>query len=547
MQGLMAAANCRAVATPILRQHRAPRGRHGWPWQVILKSPLLVRCLLYCNPSSSEASSWAAVDVQASYAPACSDSASKTEERAHGILPHRSRQLSLIAAPSLDAGTVVPPAVQQQHQPPRWPRPWSFPHLCHGTAQLKLPEHWWPRQPQHSASACTAYRFERPPALDLDPPADIKRCSASPVWASEICAEPMDMDLDEEANTEHRRHRPVNPRFLTGVSGARRREPIYAEDVRSRGPPLTRFHPGLAVPLPDELFEGLTPGSTPRGLRRARASTAAATHDRTTSVVEIEDDSPREGDDADDDPPGVGDAAPKGPMEEPRSARPTEVEDREENKPEAVRVSRSGRWLTLQQANPRQPIDFDIEHSPDVNTANRATAETASQCHLPPQSVPLLSGSAGPTSCALRGSASAATLRGTPALAKKGGRPTHRRRRWKVHTLGKALLPCWRQTWRTGFQRAYRAVHSARGGFIGDVPSLLWLARSFHYYHDRSSWPGIHTALQRLTGTPGLEDLRAALMPLESRRRIGRKGPHCSERCDCGRPRCPSPTRLQLV
>ena len=84
-----------------------------------------------------------------------------------------------------------------------------------------------------------------------------------------------------------------------------------------------------------------------------------------------------------------------------------------------------------------------------------------------------------------------------------------------------------------GFQRAYRAVHSARGGFISDVPSLLWLARRFHRYYDRSSWPDIHAVLQRLIGTPGLEDLRAALVPLETRCRGGRKGPHRPERCIC--------------
>ncbi|CAE7837552.1 unnamed protein product, partial [Symbiodinium necroappetens] len=97
------------------------------------------------------------------------------------------------------------------------------------------------------------------------------------------------------------------------------------------------------------------------------------------------------------------------------------------------------------------------------------------------------------------------------------------RRHWKVHTLGKALLPRWRQSWRTGFQRAYRAVHSARGGLISDVPSLLWTARRFHCCYDRSFWPDIHAVLQSLIGTPGLETLRSALVPLETRCRRGRK------------------------
>ena len=136
---------------------------------------------------------------------------------------------------------VAPPEAQQQHQSPRQPRPWSSPHSCDGTAHLKLAEHWWLRQPKHGASARAACWFEGP----LDHPAGIKLCSASPERSPEICSGAMDMDKD--ANPEHRRHRPVNPRFLTGVSGARRREPIYAEEVRSRRPPLTRFHPGLAV------------------------------------------------------------------------------------------------------------------------------------------------------------------------------------------------------------------------------------------------------------------------------------------------------------
>ena len=84
-----------------------------------------------------------------------------------------------------------------------------------------------------------------------------------------------------------------------------------------------------------------------------------------------------------------------------------------------------------------------------------------------------------------------------------------------------------------GFQRAYRTVYSARGGSISDVPSLLWLARRFHRYYDRSSWPDIHAVLQRLIGIPGLEDLRAALVCLETCYRGGRKGLHCPERCIC--------------
>ena len=67
-------------------------------------------------------------------------------------------------------------------------------------------------------------------------------------------------------------------------------------------------------------------------------------------------------------------------------------------------------------------------------------------------------------------------------------------------------------------------MHSARSGFISDVPSLLWLARCYHLYYPRSLWPDIHAALLRLTGTPGLEGLQAALAPMDTRHRRGRKG-----------------------
>ena len=77
---------------------------------------------------------------------------------------------------------------------------------------------------------------------------------------------------------------------------------------------------------------------------------------------------------------------------------------------------------------------------------------------------------------------------------------------------------------RVNFLRAYRAVHSARSGLISDVPSLLWLARCYHLYYPRSLWPDIHAALLRLTGTPGLEGLQAALAPMDTRRRRGQKG-----------------------
>ena len=40
-----------------------------------------------------------------------------------------------------------------------------------------------------------------------------------------------------------------------------------------------------------------------------------------------------------------------------------------------------------------------------------------------------------------------------------------------------------------------------------------------------TQWPNIHAALQRLTGTPDLESLRAALTPLETRHRRGRNRP----------------------
>ena len=144
------------------------------------------------------------------------------------------------------------------------------------------------------------------------------------------------------------------------------------------------------------------------------------------------------------------------------------------------------------------------------------------------------------------------------------------RRPWKVHAMGKTLLPRWRQAWRSSFQRAYRAVHCARSGFINDVPSLLWLARRYHLYYPRSQWPNIHAALQRLTGTPGLESLRAALTPRQKwalsspapplqPQLLWYRSTHASQHgCRCaslrldttlvhGSPRSPTPTRIQLA
>ena len=111
------------------------------------------------------------------------------------------------------------------------------------------------------------------------------------------------MDMDEEEHPKPSRPRPVNARFLTGLSSARRHEPVFAGEVRSRGPPLTRFHPGLAASLPDELFEGLIPGPDTGRTRRtsvATASTASTTRTQATPIIEVEDDSPRSGNRASD-------------------------------------------------------------------------------------------------------------------------------------------------------------------------------------------------------------------------------------------------------
>ena len=217
-------------------------------------------------------------------------------------------------------------------------------------------------------------------------------------------------------------------------------------------PTLTRFHPGLATPPPDELFEGLIPGPAAGDL--TTADTTEATHTQTTPIIEVEDDSPREHTQAPD--AGAG----------PDFLRPAAaaVSEDQETQTTVTPAHRGGLWLSLQLADSRGPIDLD-------------------DAPLPPDR-------------------REETLR--PAKEGNQHRPTSRRQ-WKGHTLGKALLPRWRQTWRAGFQRAYRTLHSARSGLISDVPSLLWLARRFHRYYPRPQWPDIHAALQRLIGTPAAE------------------------------------------
>ena len=297
------------------------------------------------------------------------------------------------------------------------------------------------------------------------------------------------MDVDEEMeHSDHHRPRPVNPRFLTGLSGARRHGPVFAGEVRSRGPPLTRFHPGLAAPLPDELFAGLIPGSDTGRARQTSADMASTAGAQATPVIKVEDDSPRHRPPA----PDIADDAGAEILEDPvvltafpppalAPITPSSHKDPAEPAP----ASRGGRWLSLQRTPAPPPIDLDEDPLPQG-------------CQEQPLRI---------------------TSPGKPHRPGRG-----RRRPWKVHAFGRTLLPRWRQEWRVNFLRAYRAVHSARSGFISDVPSLLWLARRYHLYYPRSLWQDIHAAHLRLTGTPGLEGLQAALAPMDTRHRRGRKG-----------------------
>ena len=480
VHALPVAAACSDAVTPLLRQHREQAALADRPRQAGLRRSFSVSCPLHSNPLCLAAPSWVHRGTETWSAPVCIDASLSAVKSAEGIsaalLSCCDRPLLSTAALGPAAGPMAPPTVQphdqQSRRRPRTSHPSCADAACPWQFTCQTRRLGTSKDPASTATWLTGIQvFSAAARLHL----------ADRGSAQELRADTM--DIDEKKHPGPSRPRPVNPRFLTGLSSARRHEPVFAGEVRSRGPPLTRFHPGLAASLPDELFEGLIPGPDTGRTRRTTVATTSTTRTQATPIIEVEDDSPRSGNRASD----AEAQAPVGPSEgtsPPQLAAEVRAPEGQLGQLETAPAPRGGRRLSLQRATTTRPIDLEDDPPPK-------------HCQEKLQ---------------------------RPTRRTKQHRPTCRRP-WKVHALGKTLLPRWRQAWRSGFQRAYRTVHCARSGFIIDVPSLLWLARRYHLYYPRSQWPNIHAALQRLTGTPGLESLRAALTPLETRHRRGRNKP----------------------
>ena len=360
VHALAVAAVSQETATPSPRQHREPAANAGGPRQDDLKSPLPVCCPLDNSSLCLAEPAWAHEGARTWLTLVCPDaihSAVKSAECARGdLLFHCARPSALKTAPSPVAGHMASPAAQPQAPPPQW-RPRTRCHSCAATTYPKQPVSATLRQRMSVNTTYAAGWLTGTLYLQ----AGVRPCLADGHQVKELHAGPMD-EAAEEKHPEHRRSsRPVNPRFLTGRSGARRHEPVFAEEVRSRGPPLTRFHPGLAASLPDELFEGLIPGPTTDST--PPASTASPNRARPPQIIEVEDeDSPREHTRAQ----TAGAATPTGPTKRQDSsgtaatgvAAAPEAEN-QAGQAETTPAPRGGRWLSLQRAAPLRPIDLD--------------------------------------------------------------------------------------------------------------------------------------------------------------------------------------------
>ena len=268
-----------------LRQHRDQAEYADRPWQAGLRHPFSACHLFSSSPLYTDAPSWVLKGTETWLALVCTDvpiSAVKSTEGASGDLRTCCNRILLIIALGPAAGPMASPAAQLPALQLRR-RPRNSPHFGAATACLLQPasEHLC-QEPASLASWLIG---------TSSIPTTAKLHQADREHAQELHIDAMDVN-EEEEHLDHRRPRPVNPRFLTGLSGARRHEPVFAGEVRSRGPPLTRFHPGLAASLPDELFEGLIPGPDTGRVRLTSVDTASTTRAQATPVIEVEDDSP---------------------------------------------------------------------------------------------------------------------------------------------------------------------------------------------------------------------------------------------------------------
>ncbi|CAE7407634.1 unnamed protein product, partial [Symbiodinium microadriaticum] len=244
MHALIIDAACPDTVPQLLRQHRDQAEYADRPWQAGLRHPFSACHLLSCSLPYTDAPSWVLQGTEIWLALVCTDvpiSAVKSAEGASGNLHTCYNRLLLLIVLGPAAGPMASSTAQLPALQPRR-RPRNSPHFEAATACLLQPAN------EHLCQEFASLASWLTGTSGIPTTAKLGQTDREHAW--ELHA--MDVD-EEEEHIDHHRPRPVNPRFLTGLSGARRHGPVFAGEVRSRGgPPLTRFHPGLAAPLPDD-------------------------------------------------------------------------------------------------------------------------------------------------------------------------------------------------------------------------------------------------------------------------------------------------------